>query len=65
MSFLLFLTSSLQQHWRRRQNSFCLDEGSGREREGVGRQGGEIIQTMFAHMNKRIKNKLKKPLKKT
>jgi hypothetical protein len=52
MSFLLLLMSSLQQNWRKGQNTFCLEvrgwggEGGGR------RQWGEMAQTMYAHMNK-------------
>jgi hypothetical protein len=51
--------SSLQQNWRRGQNRFCLEvrgwegEGSdGREGGGVQGEGGEMAQTMYAHMNK-------------
>jgi hypothetical protein len=44
----LIIMSSLQQNWRRGQNRFCLEA---RGMEG-GRQGGEIAQTMYAHMNK-------------
>jgi hypothetical protein len=45
--------SSLQQNCRKGQNRFCLEAremGEG-EREG-GRQGGEMAQTMYAHVNK-------------
>jgi hypothetical protein len=31
--------------------------GGGGEREGIGAQGGEIAQTMYAHMNKWINEK--------
>jgi hypothetical protein len=31
--------------------------GGGGEKEGTGSSGGEKTQTMYAHMNKRIKNK--------
>jgi hypothetical protein len=52
MSFLLLLVSSLQQNWRRRQISFCLEvrgvEGKGRGLEA----GGDMAQKMSAHMNK-------------
>jgi hypothetical protein len=47
--------SSLQQIWRRGQNRFCLDA---RELRGRGKRQGageEMAQTMYAHMNKRIK----------
>jgi hypothetical protein len=45
--------STLQQNWKKGQNRFCLEQrGVGGEGEG-GRQGGEMIQTMYAHMNKR------------
>jgi hypothetical protein len=41
--------SSLQQNWRRGQNRFCLEAREvGEEEEG----GGEVAQTMYAHMNK-------------
>jgi hypothetical protein len=50
--------SSLQQNWRRGQNRFCLEARRvGEEEEdggGVG-EGGEMAQTMYAHMNKRLK----------
>jgi hypothetical protein len=47
---------SLQQIWRRGQNRFCLEvEGEG----GDGGQEGEMAQTMYVHMNKRIKKKRK------
>jgi hypothetical protein len=45
--------SSLQQNWRRGQNRFCLEvRGGGREREGVGAGRREMVQTVYAHMNK-------------
>jgi hypothetical protein len=47
--------SSLQQNWRRGQNRFCL-EARGWGRRG---QGGEMVQTMYAHINKLIRNKNK------
>jgi hypothetical protein len=40
----------LQQNWRKGQNSFCLELRGG-ERDGVG-NGGEMAQTMYAHINK-------------
>jgi hypothetical protein len=45
---------SLQQNWRIGQNRFCLEvrgvgEGGGERRRG---KGGEMTQTMYAHMNK-------------
>jgi hypothetical protein len=59
MSFLLLLMSSLQQNWRRGQNRFCL-EARGLGRVGGGRgQGEEMAQTMYAHMNKWIKKRIK------
>jgi hypothetical protein len=45
---------SLQQNWRREQNSFCLEA---RGKRGEGKQEGEMAQTMYAHMNKSINNK--------
>jgi hypothetical protein len=52
LSFLLSLMSSLQQNWRRGQNRFCLEVRGWRGEGGAGRQGGEMAQTMYAHMNK-------------
>jgi hypothetical protein len=46
--------SSLQQNWRKGQNRFCLEARRMRgenEVAGVG-QGGEMAQTMNAHVNK-------------
>jgi hypothetical protein len=42
--------SSLQQNWRRGQNSFCLEARRvrGKKRE----EGGGMAETMYAHMNK-------------
>jgi hypothetical protein len=54
MSFLLLLMSSLQQNWRRGQNRFCLEAREVGVREGCGRgweAGGEMPQTMYAHIN--------------
>jgi hypothetical protein len=59
MSFLLLLTSSVQQNWRRGQNRICLEEKRVGERRRDRRQEGEMAQTMYAHMNKWI-NKPKK-----
>jgi hypothetical protein len=44
---------SLQQNWRKGQNRFCLEarEVWG-EKEGVAGSGGEMAQTMYAHVNK-------------
>jgi hypothetical protein len=46
--------SSLQQNWRRWQNRFCLEAkrvgGKGEDR----RHGGEMAQTMYAHIKKLI-----------
>jgi hypothetical protein len=52
MSFLLLLMSSLQQNWRKGQNRFCLEVRGLGEKKWVGEQGGEMAQTMYAHMNK-------------
>jgi hypothetical protein len=46
MTFLLSLMLSLQQNWRRGQNSFCL------ETRGVGHWQGKMAQTMYTHKNK-------------
>jgi hypothetical protein len=49
--------SILQQNWRKRQNSSCLEV---RRVGGVGAGGGkrgEMAQTMYTHMNKIIKGK--------
>jgi hypothetical protein len=52
MSFLLLLTSFLQQNCRTGQKGFYL-EVRGVRGEGRGeRQGEEMAQTMYAHMNK-------------
>jgi hypothetical protein len=52
ISFIVLLMYSLKQNWRRRQNRFCLEEQEvGRRRRGQG-LGGEMAQTMYAHMNK-------------
>jgi hypothetical protein len=51
MSFLLLLISALQWNWKK-VNRFCL-EARGEWGEAVGReQGGEMTQTMYAHVNK-------------
>jgi hypothetical protein len=42
--------SSLQQNWRKGQNRFYLDS-RGMGEKGRGRQGGEMTQAMYAHMN--------------
>jgi hypothetical protein len=42
--------SSLQQNWRKAQNSFCLE--ARRVDEGDRGQGGEMTQIIYAHMNK-------------
>jgi hypothetical protein len=52
MSFLLLLMSTLQQNWRKGQNSFCLEEREGGGEGGDQGQGGEMAQTMYAHMYK-------------
>jgi hypothetical protein len=53
MYFLLSVMFFLQQNWRRRgQKGFYL-EVRGVRGEGRGeRQGEEMAQTMYAHMNK-------------
>jgi hypothetical protein len=52
MSFLLSLMFFLQQNWRRGQNRLYLEVrvvgGEGGDRG----HGGEMNQTMYAHMNK-------------
>jgi hypothetical protein len=52
MSFLLLLMSSLQQNWRKGQNRFCLEAKGVAGRGRVWETGGEMAQTMYAHMNK-------------
>jgi hypothetical protein len=53
MYFLLLLMFTLHQYWRKGQNRCCLEvRGVGGKREGVGGQGGEMAQTMYAHMNR-------------
>jgi hypothetical protein len=48
-----YCSSSLPQNWRRGQNRFCLEARGGvGKKEGVEGQGGEMVQTMYAHMNK-------------
>jgi hypothetical protein len=49
--------SSLQQNWRRKQNRFCLEARGVGGDGGGGWQGGEMAQTMYAHVNKFIKKK--------
>jgi hypothetical protein len=55
MPFLLFLMFFLQQNWRRGEHRVCMEA-----REvwggGGGCRGGEMAQTMYAHMNKCIHN---------
>jgi hypothetical protein len=47
--------STLQQNWRRGQNSFCLEvRGIGGERRGKG-HGEEMAQTTYAYMNNKKK----------
>jgi hypothetical protein len=51
--FLLFLVSSFQQNWRRGQNRFCLEvRRVGGRGMRWGWWGGEMAQTIYAHMNK-------------
>jgi hypothetical protein len=51
MSFLLLLMSSLQQNYR----TGSAWKRGGRRGDGVGGgQRGEMTQTLYAHMNKRI-----------
>jgi hypothetical protein len=53
MSFLLLsLMSSLQQNWRRGQNKFCLEVRRVAWKGRGWRQGGEMAQKIYAHMNK-------------
>jgi hypothetical protein len=54
--------SSLQQNWRKGQNRFCLEAREWGEE--VGRQGGEMAQSMCAHLNKIIQKKINKVKKK-
>jgi hypothetical protein len=42
--------SSLQQNWRREQNSFCLEARRGEG--GDEGQWGEMAQTTYVQMNK-------------
>jgi hypothetical protein len=44
--------SPLQQNWRRGQNSFFLEVRGVVEKGREWGQGGEMAQTMYAHMNK-------------
>jgi hypothetical protein len=48
MSFLLLLISTLQQNWRKTGSAWKW----GRERVEARDRGGEITQTMYAHVNK-------------
>jgi hypothetical protein len=60
MSFLLLLTSNLQQNWRKRQNSFCLEvKGAGRRgrRWGCGRGNGPNNVCTYEQMNKEKKKR--------
>jgi hypothetical protein len=41
--------SSLQQNQRKEQNRFCLEARGGERGQEA---GGEMTQTMYAHMNK-------------
>jgi hypothetical protein len=49
--------SSLQQNWRRGQNKFCLEVRRVAWKGRGWRQGGEMAQKIYAHMNKGINNK--------
>jgi hypothetical protein len=43
--FLMIAMSSVQQNWRKGQNSFCLEaRGCGGEREGAGDRGKEELK---------------------
>jgi hypothetical protein len=44
--------STLQQNWRKGQNKFCLEARGLRRRRRGPEAGGEMDQTMYAHMNK-------------
>jgi hypothetical protein len=49
--------SSLQQNWRRGENRFWLEaRGMGGRRREAKRQGLEVTQTLYAHLNKCIDN---------
>jgi hypothetical protein len=43
--------STLQQNWRKEKNRFCLEGWGMRGDGGSGGQGGEMIQTMYIHVN--------------
>jgi hypothetical protein len=44
--------SSLQQNWRKGQNRFCLEARGVEKMEGARGSGGEMAQTMYAHISK-------------
>jgi hypothetical protein len=44
--------SSPQQNWRKGQSRFSLDWGVLGDEEGSRGQRGEMVQTIYAHMNK-------------
>jgi hypothetical protein len=45
--------SSLQQNWRRGQYKFCLEvRVVGKKKGRDGKQGREMAQTIYAHMNR-------------
>jgi hypothetical protein len=51
-----YLMFSFQQNWRRGQNRFCLEaRGLGGGKGGSEGHVGEMAQTMYAHINKWIK----------
>jgi hypothetical protein len=41
---------SSKQNWRKGQNRSCLEVRGGGGWRGSGEQGGEMTQTMYAHM---------------
>jgi hypothetical protein len=48
---------SLQQNWKKGQNRFCLEaRGLWEKEEGGGEKGGDMNQTIYAHLNKLIQN---------
>jgi hypothetical protein len=51
MSFLLPLTYSLQQNWKKRLNRLCIEVREFGQR-GKEMQWGKMAQTMYTHMNK-------------
>jgi hypothetical protein len=52
LSLLLLLMSSLQQNGRKEQSRFCLEVREVEEERGGEGQVGEMVPTMYRHMNK-------------